>query len=43
MVEAIEVYRGGAGVPAQFNLTGSGGSLSGDAGCGGAIVVWTRR
>jgi hypothetical protein len=42
-VAAIEVYRGPSEVPAQFNGVGSGGALTSGAGCGGAIVVWTRR
>ena len=43
-VEAIEVYGGGAALPAQFNITGTGGSLTqGDPATCGAIVIWTAR
>lgn len=42
-IAGIEVYRGGAGVPVQFDMLGRSLSLTGAAGCGGAIVLWTRR
>lgn len=41
-VTAIEVYGGGAVIPAQYNMTGTGGSFSGPQSCG-AVVVWTAR
>lgn len=42
-VEAVEVYGGGAIIPAQFNSTGTGGSLTGGPTTCGAVVIWTMR
>ncbi len=42
-VDAIEVYGSGAIIPAQYNLTGSGGSLSGGPVSCGAVLIWTVR
>ncbi len=43
-VAAIEVYGGGAALPAQFNPTGTGGSLAaGSPVTCGAVVIWTAR
>ncbi len=42
-VEAIEVYGGGSIVPAQFNITGTGGSLVGGPTSCGAVLIWTVR
>ncbi len=36
-IEALEFYKGTAGIPAEFNF-----STNGQTGCG-AVVVWTRR
>lgn len=36
-IEAVEVYKGTAAIPAEFNY-----STNGQVGCG-ALVVWTRR
>ena len=41
-VEAIEVYGSGAILPAQYNMTGTGGSFIGGATCG-AVLIWTLR
>ena len=46
-VAAIEVYRNGSEVPVQFGRTfqraEAGSPLTRSAGCGGAVVIWTRR
>lgn len=42
-IEAIEVYGSGGVIPAQFNMTGTGGSLVGGPVSCGAVVIWTMR
>ncbi len=42
-VEAIEVYGSGATVPAQYNITGTGGSFTGGPVSCGAVLIWTMR